>query len=96
METKVKMKKSKINNRQRDFYKRFLNVEDYHEVAKISGFSLSTVSNILNQRTQVGEANEDVIKAFNIVLAKKIKETIKDAMEADKMLHIFKNSQLTK
>ena len=75
-----------ITEQQQKVFKKFLSTEDYKEVAKISGFSLSTVCNVLNRNTQIHKRSEVIVKALNRVTKKRIKETLEIIKESTELL----------
>ena len=55
-------------------FKRYLNIKDYIKVAEDSGFGVSTVNNMVAQRTKINSNNFIVLKNLNKTAYKKALE----------------------
>jgi len=61
-----------ISKIQQETFKTFLSVENYKEVAKKSGYSLSTVCNIIAQSVGINDRNKKVIDELHKLAMKKM------------------------
>ena len=70
-----------IGKKQQKAFKDFLTVEDYKKVAEDTGYSLSTVCNILARTTSINKRNEIVVKGLHKLTVRKMQETQKKIKE---------------
>lgn len=75
------MKKRYLTNEEREIYKRFLNLNDYAKIADHTGFSVSTVNNLVNQRQQLNKNTEPVLEALNVACYARMVEITKITVE---------------
>jgi phosphoenolpyruvate synthase/pyruvate phosphate dikinase len=66
-----------ITEEEREFFTTLLTVEDYKKVALNSGFSLSTVANIIRRKTRVHKGNRIVLDELRAEAEKKIPDLLK-------------------
>lgn len=66
-----------LTDEKRDIIKRVLTVKDYAIVAQKSGFSLSTVNNVIGQTLQITERNKAVHTQLIKLAKKRIDEITK-------------------
>lgn len=61
-----------ISDEQQRIYKKYLDTRGYEEVARRSGYSFSTVNNILNKRVPVNPKTEIVVRTFNQLVLERV------------------------
>lgn len=65
-----------VTDEQRKTWSHYLRTTDYERVAEKSGYSFSTVNNILNQRTKVNERTQEVVDAFNEICREALRQEL--------------------
>lgn len=61
------MEKRFLTEKEQELFKKFLKVKDYKTIADHTGWSVSTVHDIVYGRTKVNANTENILKALNVV-----------------------------
>ena len=62
-----------MNKNLLELIKLYMSVQDYRKVAEMSGYSYSTICNIVTCRTEIRPSTEIVVEKFKELLKQKVK-----------------------
>lgn len=71
-----------IDDQTRDVFERLLGIREQIKASEISGYSVSTVRNMIAQRTQINNGNKVVIEALKSVCHEKLQDQERFAISA--------------
>lgn len=80
-----------LSKEKKELFTKFLTTRDYEKVAEASGYSFSSVNNILNGRTQITADNMTVVSEFNRICLERVRDTKSyiSEVEAKRLLEVI-------
>ncbi len=82
------MEKEYLSEKESSLFRRFLNLGDYQLVADHTGFSISTVHNIVHRRVKVSSKTIAIHKSLNVVAYVRMQKIVSDVAPILVKMHL--------